>query len=343
MSTAAKLRPLAAAFPAVADWLDGGKAAPPRTRGDLIAERFCLDVFGRNLLLLGAWAALDPAAGERIAQLHADPRRTAPSLGLALLRLPGANWTALGAAAPLRAYRLIRIDGTEGFGSAPFALAEPLLLALVDAPSLAEELALQARRIMPAADLSPSRARLSDAIKLRIVGEPGMTLQLCGPDPLGKEQAAAAALAASKRPLYAISAATLPGAPSEIARLAQLWRRDLMLTDGALFVDAARGEPGPLASFAELLQQPLIVAAPDALLLGQAPTVRLDMPRMTAEEQLPVWRDRLGPYAKRLNGTIERLASHFSVSPELADSVAAELAVRAPQISKSAKQRKGAP
>ncbi|WP_260583516.1 ATP-binding protein [Sphingopyxis sp. PET50] len=169
-----------------------------------------------------------------------------------------------------------------------------------------------------------------------------MTLQLCGPDPLGKEQAAAAALATIGRPLFAIGAAILPGAPADIARLAQLWRRDLVLTGGALFVDADRlNDPAPLALFATLLGRPLIVGAPDALMLGQAPTVRLDMPRLTANEQLPLWRDRLGPYAKKLNGTIERLAYHFPVSPELADSVAAELAVLAPDP--AAKAKKGAP
>ena len=342
MTGTAKLRPLADAFAAVAGWLDGGKAAAPRTRADVIAERFGLDAFGRNLLLLGAWAALDPVAGDRIAALHGDPGRTVPSLGLALVKLPGANWSTLGADAPLRGFGLIRIDGGDGLGSAPFALAEALLLALVEAPSLTEELALQARRVEPPVDLSPARARLSAAIRLRVVGEPAMTLQLCGPDPLGKEQAAAAALAVSKRPLYAISAAMLPAAPSDIARLAQLWRRDLMLTGGALFVDADRlSDPASLALFASLVQQPLIVGSPDALALGQAPTVRLDMPRLTAQEQVPLWRDRLGPYAKKLNGTIERLAGHFPVSPELAESVAAELAVLAPNP--AAKPKKGAP
>ncbi|OHD00289.1 MAG: hypothetical protein A2885_23195 [Sphingopyxis sp. RIFCSPHIGHO2_01_FULL_65_24] len=342
MTATAKLRPLADAFAAVAGWLDGGKAAPPRTRADVIAERFGLDAFGRNLLLLGAWAALDPVAGDRIAALQGDPGRTVPSLGLALVKLPGANWSALGADAPLRGFGLIRIDSREGLGATPFSLAEALLLALVDAPSLTEELALQARRVDPPATLSPSRQRLADAVALRIVGEPDMTLQLCGADPLGKEQAAAAALKAAKRPLYAIGAAVLPGAPADIARLAQLWRRDLMLTGGALFVDADRlSDPAPLALFASLLRQPLIVGAPDALALGQAPTVRLDMPRLTAQEQVPLWRDRLGPYAKKLNGTIERLAGHFPVSPELAESVAAELAVLAPNP--AAKPKKGAP
>jgi len=342
MTATAKLRPLADAFAAVAGWLDGGKAVAPRTRADVIAERFGLDAFGRNLLLLGAWAALDPVAGDRIAALHGDPGRTVPSLGLALVKLPGANWSALGADAPLRGFGLIRIDSREGLGATPFSLAEALLLALVDAPSLTEELALQARRVDPPATLSPSRQRLADAVALRIVGEPDMTLQLCGADPLGKEQAAAAALKAAKRPLYAIGAAVLPGAPADIARLAQLWRRDLMLTGGALFVDADRlSDPAPLALFASLLRQPLIVGAPDALALGQAPTVRLDMPRLTAQEQVPLWRDRLGPYAKKLNGTIERLAGHFPVSPELAESVAAELAVLAPNP--AAKPKKGAP
>jgi len=342
MTGTAKLRPLADAFAAVAGWLDGGKAAAPRTRADVIAERFGLDAFGRNLLLLGAWAALDPVAGDRIAALHGDPGRTVPSLGLALVKLPGANWSALGADAPLRGFGLIRIDSREGLGATPFSLAEALLLALVDAPSLTEELALQARRVEPPATLSPSRQRLADAVALRIVGEPDMTLQLCGADPLGKEQAAAAALKAAKRPLYAIGAAVLPGAPADIARLAQLWRRDLMLTGGALFVDADRlSDPASLALFASLLRQPLIVGSPDALALGQAPTVRLDMPRLTAQEQVPLWRDRLGPYAKKLNGTIERLAGHFPVSPELAESVAAELAVLAPNP--AAKPKKGAP
>ncbi|KQZ61371.1 hypothetical protein ASD67_19275 [Sphingopyxis sp. Root1497] len=342
MTGTAKLRPLADAFAAVAGWLDGGKAAAPRTRADVIAERFGLDAFGRNLLLLGAWAALDPVAGDKIAALHGDPGRTVPSLGLALVKLPGANWSALGADAPLRGFGLIRIDSREGLGATPFSLAEALLLALVDAPSLTEELALQARRVDPPVTLSPSRQRLADAVALRIVGEPDMTLQLCGADPLGKEQAAAAALKAAKRPLYAIGAAVLPGAPADIARLAQLWRRDLMLTGGALFVDADRlSDPASLALFASLLRQPLIVGSPDALALGQAPTVRLDMPRLTAQEQVPLWRDRLGPYAKKLNGTIERLAGHFPVSPELAESVAAELAVLAPNP--AAKPKKGAP
>jgi hypothetical protein len=59
---------------------------------------------------------------------------------------------------------------------------------------------------------------------------------------------------------------------------------------------------------------------------------------MTAAEQAPLWRERLGAHARQLNGSIERLASHFAASPELIDSVAAEIGVLArPGSSKSAK------
>ncbi len=341
MNAAPALKPLAATFPAVAAWLDG-KRAPglPRTRVDEIAARFGLDDFGRNVLLLGAYAALEPAAGERIAALHGDPRRTAPSIGLALSRLPGAHWSAFGAAAPLRAMALIRLDARDGLGSAPIALAEPVLLALLDAPSLAEELAVEARTVAPRKDLSPSRRRLADAIALRIAAGNRATIQLCGPDPAGKEQAAAAAVG-TDRSMFAINAAMLPTAPSDIARQAQWWHRDLLLTGGELFVDASRlSDPAPLALFAELVRVPLIVGTPDAMLLGPGPTVRLDMPRLTAREQLPVWRERLGGYAVKLNGTLDRLATQFVVSPELADSVAAELAVLA-QPAPAPKAKKG--
>lgn len=320
------------AFAVVARWLDGDAGvAVSASRADELAERFGLDPFARNLLLLGAYAALEPQAGTRIAELHGDPARTAPSLGLALARLPGANWASLGPSAPLRRSALISIGNDRSFAAAPFALAEPALMALVGAPSLCEELALQARRVEPADNLAPARQRLCAAIGLRLAVNRPITIQLCGADPLGKEQASATAVAATGRPMFAIGTAVLPTTAGEILRLAQLWRRDLLLSGGQLYIDATSlAETANLTLFAAQLELPLIVAAPDPLMLGHGATVRLDMPRMTAAEQAPLWRERLGSHARQLNGSIERLASHFAASPELIDSVAAEISVLAP-------------
>lgn len=327
--TAVPLRPLAEAFPIVRGWLDGGTAGEvPRSLADEIAKRFGLDDFARNLLLLGAYAALEPEAADHIGRLHEDPRRTSPSLGLALARLPGASWRSLAADSPLRANGLIALDRTSAVAGAGFALPEPVLFAVLGAPALGDELAMQSRPGAAASLLSLARARLANDIALRLAHGRRELLQLCGPDPLGKEQAAADAAQRNGRTLHVLNAAMLPVAPQDIARLAQLWRRDLTLVKGLLFIDAAAiAEARPLALFADLVRLPLIVAAPEALALGHLPSLRIDMGRSTAAEQEPVWREHLGTFAKALNGSVERLASHFAVSPELAGSVAAELAI----------------
>lgn len=332
MSGARKSDPIASAFTAVRAWLDGDpEPAPATTQADAMAATFGLDNFGRNMLLLGAYAALEPEAGERIGTLHGDTRRNVPTLGLALARLPGANWAALAASAPLRMHGLLSINSAEGLAGSSFVLPEAVILALVGASALSEELAILSRIVVPTDQVAPARRRLADAIAARLKAGRRETIQLCGSDPIGKEQAAACAAGAAGQALFAINATMLPAAASDVARLAQLWRRDLALTGARLFVDATTvGESRAVAIFAELLGQPLIVAAPEAIALGNLPSLRLDMPRLTAAEQVPLWRQRLGPYGKILNGSVDRLASHFATSPELADSVFAELSLAAP-------------
>jgi hypothetical protein len=198
---------------------------------------------------------------------------------------------------------------------------------------------LSSRPLEPPAALSPSRRRLADHIAALMTSERREILQLCGADPLGKEQAAATAAAAAGKSLYALNALMLPPGTGDVARLAQTWRRDLRLVDAALLVDAsAVPETRSVALFAEMLRTPFLIAAPDAVPLGQLQSLRIDMPRPTAAEQVPIWERELGPLAKKLNGSMGRLAGHFSVSPELAGSVAAELdrAVRTAKKGKKA-------
>ena len=322
-------RPLADAFPVVRGWLDGGTAEDvPATLADEIARRFGIDAFARNLLLLGAYVALEPDAADHIGRLHEDPRRTSPTIGLALARLPGANWRSLAADSPLRANGLIALDRNSAVAGAGFALPEPALFALLGAPALGEELAAQSRPALRPPKLTAARMRLADEIALRLAHGRRELLQLCGPDPVGKEHAAAEAAHRNGRTLHVLNAAMLPMAPQDIARLAQTWRRDLTLVEGMLFVDAASlSDVRPLALFADLVGLPLIIAAPESLALGHLPSLRIDMGRSSAAEQLPLWREQLGGFAKTLNGSVERLASHFAASPELAGSVAAELAI----------------
>jgi hypothetical protein len=344
---------IVAAFPAVRSWLEGKPARTmPETRADRLAALFGLDDFARNVVLLAAYAALEPEASRLIGELQGDPRRAAPTVGLALARVPGAHWSAFGGQAPLRAWGLIQAGSGEALTGAALELASSVLFFLLGSPELSEELALSARLIDPPSGLTPARSRLAAAIEARIAPGREEIVQLCGPDPAGKQQAAAQAGKRAGQPLYGLNALALPGAMSDTARIAQMWRRDLRLTGARLLVDAADlAETRPLLLFAEMLRTPFLIAAPDAVSLGRLPSIRLDMPRPTTAEQMPIWEKQLGPLAKKLNGSVEKLASHFAVSPELIQSVVAELnqaigASRAAPAGKRAgkgKSRAGAP
>lgn len=331
------------AFATVAAWLDGERNKPvPASSADRLASALALDDFARNILLLGAYFALEPRAAMQIAAIHQDAARAAPSIGLALAWLPGANWSSLGPMAPLRRDGLIVLSGDRGFSAASFSLAEPVLMALVDAPMLSDELALQARLVTPADRLSPARADLLAAIAVQLQVPQPAAIQLCGGDPVGKEQAAAHALAARQQPLFAIQAAMLPSAPADLARLAQLWRRDLTLTSGWLLVDASgSSEHQALTLFADYLGRPFILATRDAVQIGRAPMVRIEMPRMSVAEQMPLWKERLGTHAKPLGASVEKLASHFNAAPEMIDSVAAELTLATRAAREATKAAKG--
>jgi hypothetical protein len=342
MSPAArKPGPITDAFPAVRSWLEGKPAARvPATRADLLAAQFGLDDFARNAVLLAAYCALEPEGSRLIADLQGGGRGS-PTVALALARVPGAHWSAFAAQSPLRAWGLLPATAGDALTAGVLELPESVLFYLLGAPALSEELALGSRPLEAPEALSPARQRLADRIAALTTGERREIVQLCGVDPLGKEQAAASAAAASGRALYSLNALMLPPATSDIARLAQMWRRDLKLLDAGLLVDAsAAPESRPVALFAEMLRTPLLIAAADAVPLGHLQSLRIDMPRATAAEQVPIWERELGPLAKKLNGSMGRLAGHFNVSPELAGSVAAELD-RAVRTAKADK-RKGA-
>jgi hypothetical protein len=342
MSPAKAPGPLTDAFPAVRSWLEGEPVRTVKpTRADLLAAMFGLDDFERNAILLAAYCALEPEGSRLIAGLQGGGRGN-PTVALALARVPGAHWSAFAAQAPLRAWGLIPAGPGDALTAGALELPESVLFHLLGAPALSEELAVSSRRLEPPDALSPPRRRLADRIAELTAPERREIVQLCGADPLGKEQAAAAAAAAAGRSLFALNALMLPPGMSDIARLASMWRRDLRLLDAGLLVDAsAVPETRPVALFAEMLRTPFLIAAPDAVPLGHLQSLRVDMPRATAAEQGPIWERELGPLAKKLNGSMGRLAGHFNVSPELAGSVAAELerAVRAkPATRKSVKE-----
>lgn len=324
------LVPLARTFPLIERWLGGAAGGRlPRTRADLLADLFGLDPFARALVLLGAYDALEPAAGPAIARAQGGPPHSRPTLGLALGRLPGANWAAVAADAPLRRWQLIQLlDGDTGLIGARFRLSEPVLFYLMGAPALGDGLASLLRPVPDPAALVPSRARLAGQIAARLDLPGAPVLHLTGGDPAGKLEAFARAAAIRGEAAYALDAALIPVNPADLIALAGIVERDLRLLGGRLILDHPDlADARATRLFAEAYRAPLAIAATDALRVGHRPAHRLEMPVMTAAEQVPVWREGLGALAGRLNGSLDLLAATFRVSPELARSVGAEMAM----------------
>ncbi len=81
--------------------------APPAL--ETLCATFGLSPFERAVLLACAGVELDSSFAALCATAQGDALRTYPTFSLALAALPGAHWTALTPAAPLRHWRLLEV------------------------------------------------------------------------------------------------------------------------------------------------------------------------------------------------------------------------------------------
>ncbi|MDR6951260.1 hypothetical protein J2X65_000608 [Ancylobacter sp. 3268] len=299
---------------------ENGPTSPvdARTMLGRLCATFRLSPFERDLLLLCAGAEFDAGVARLCAALHADPRRRAPSFGLALAVLPGAHWNAIAPTGPLRRWGLIEPGRGEALVEAPLGIDEPILhyLAGIDCPD--PRLDGLVSEAAPGGTLTASQAATAQKIgKLwngAAGGPPWPAIQLCGDDPLGQSRVAAAACEAAGMTLWRLHAGDLPAVPRDRSALARLCERGLALGGGALLLDATgerdgRSERGLLA-FAEEMAGPLMLALDEPLALRRA-SRRLEVNRPGAAEQRVLWTGTLGVLAAGLNGQLEPLVDRF--------------------------------
>lgn len=329
-SSITPISPLPGAFGAVRGWLDAGPEAGgplPHTEADEVARLFGLDDFGRNILLLCAYASLEPEAQRQLAALLGVDGVQAPTVGVALARLPGAHWQALAADEPLRKSRLAALEGQGAIATRRIVLAEPALFRLLGAPGLGPLSSTYLRPIPTGGAMAPNRARLAERIAARmdLPGEP--VLHLVGPDPDGKLQAFDRAVGRA----YALNSQSLPATTGEIMELGAELDRDMRLTGARLALAHVSSEDDRSAQlFAECYPGPLAIVSTEPLQVGRRRALRLEMPIMTAAEQRPVLETALGDLNQRLNGAVCSIAATFRMPPEAAAAVAAELSTVPP-------------
>ena len=310
---------------------DGATPAPPAL--EALCAAFGLTPFERDLLLMCAGMELDSAFAALYANAQGDPRRAYPTFGLALAALPGAHWSALTPAAPLRYWRLVEVETGDTLTTSPLRIDERVLHYLAGAPYLDERLRGLVEPAGVPGELPPSH----NALVQQIVGLwsrtegvlAGTAIQLCGEEDAGKHAVAAAATASLGLQLYAIRATDVPAAADEREALARLWEREAVLSGGALLLDCqdldGTDKLRPVPSFLERLQGVLIVTTREPLRAGKRPLVRLDVNKPSASEQQALWWEALGPLAPELNGQIETLTTQFDLGTQGIRAASAEM------------------
>jgi hypothetical protein len=309
----------------------GAMPAPPAL--ETLAETFGLTAFERDLLLMCAGMELDSSFAALCAAAQGDPRRAYPTYSLALAALPGAHWSAVTPAEPLRRWRLVEAVSGDTLTSSPLRVDECVLHYLAGSAHLDERLQGLVEPLHVPDELPPSHHALVHQIAglwSRTEGalsEPA--IQLCGDDDAGQHAVAAAASAALGLRLYAIQAHDVPAAATEREALVRLLEREAFLNGAALLLDCRDpdGTDGlrPALSLLERFQGALIVTGREPLRARKRPLIRLDVDKPTAVEQQELWQRALGPLAGELNGRIEALTTQFSLGTQGIRAASAEV------------------
>lgn len=299
-----------------------------------LAAIFGLSDFERDLLLMTAGVELDAGLAARCRE---GSGARGPTFSLALAALPGAHWSALTPAAPLRYWRLLEVTPGDTLAASPLRIDERVLHYLAGTPCLDERLQGIAEPVDPPEHLAPSHAAAAHRVAA-LWSNPATArtvVCLCGDERGGKRAVAAAAAGRGGLALHALRAGDVPAAAAERETLARLWEREAVLAGSALLVEVDDGE-GPEAlraagTFAGRLRAPVLIAAREPLRAGGRAVARVDVDRPGEAEQAELWLDALGEAAAAsLNGGLGDVVAQFSLGAREIAQAGAEARAEAP-------------
>ena len=196
--------------------------------------------------------------------------------------MPGAHWSALAPAAPLRRWRLIDVPPGELLTAAPLRACERVLHYLAGVSYLDERLRGIVQPVgQPALGdgedgLSPAQQAAAQEALWYWSRPPQAgvwpVIQLHGDDRAGQAAVAAWVCARLSLGLHTLRAADIPAAAAERETLARLWEREAMLARSALLIDCyeLEGEEANrlVAAFIGDLQGLVLLAAREPMPAG---------------------------------------------------------------------------
>jgi hypothetical protein len=295
-----------------AEKIRGAMDAPPAI--DQLTQLFGLSRFERDILLLCAGVEMDSKLAALCGEAQGYPQRVHATFGVAMAALPDPHWSALAPTRPLRRFCLVELDGGKGLTSAPLRIDERILHYLAGVNLLDS-------RLQPVVRLTPSPDWIADdhrtvagLIAQALDSQTPPAIQLCGDDPQGQEDAAAAAAQAQGWQLFTLRTEDLPPQGADLNQLVTLWEREAPLLGGALLLQCgSSGMTTAARQLAERAPAAFFLASREPVRLSRA-ALRFDLDKPAPADQKRLWQKALGPAAAQLNGALDVLSGHFRLS-----------------------------
>jgi predicted nucleic acid-binding protein len=285
---------------------------------DALTAIFELSTFERELLLLCAGVEMDPALGERCAQLVGRPQRGFVTFGLAMGVLSDPHWSALAPSSPLRRFRLIEMETGHGFIAAPLHIDERILHYLAGVNQMDQRL----EGVLHAKDGPECLAEehwLLVTETIATVAEElsaATALHFYGDDASGQENVAALIAHRLGRELYVQRMEDIPSAGAELDQFLALWTREALLLPAFLLLQWESDTPTAAArQLAERLPGPLLVASREPLRLHRV-MEQYEVNKAAPTGQRRMWELALGPATEALSGIVDQVSEQFRLSAE---------------------------
>ncbi|HEX5870550.1 MAG TPA: ATP-binding protein, partial [Longimicrobium sp.] len=296
------------------------EAMDPPPALPLLAQRFGLSPFEREVLLLAVAMELDTRFPALCARAQDDASRPWPTFALALTLFDDAAWEALSPEGPLRYWRLLEVAHAppQPLTTSPLRADERIVNYAKGLNHLDDRLSGTTTPLRPPAGvgLSPSQEEAAEAAwaALQAAGPgPVPIVHLLGGDGESKQLVAAHVCdRLGLRPHRLLPGALGPAA--DVESLARLWRREAALLPLALYLEQPDGEgeqpDGALARFAARAGSFCFLDARDLRLPSGTPSIPVEVDKPTAAEQREAWGEVLGPM---MDGLPAALAGQFDL------------------------------
>lgn len=283
---------------------------------EVVAERFGLSGFERDVLLLCAGVELDSEIAGLVTRLQNEGRNAAPTFATALAVLPEPHWSALTPDAPLRHWRLVEVGSGNTLTTSALRIDERILHHLTGISQMDARLVGVVTPLEYAGSRVSSQTRVVERIAAVLAASEGgdaPVIQL-----LGEGRGLAGTVCERlESPCFVLDAARLPTPLSELETLIRLWEREARLTRGVLLLEAREvSEPTvgtALTHLLETIRARVILHTRTRFALSGRQSLVFEVPKASTAEQRTLWRNALGEAAASLNGQIDQLVAQFDL------------------------------